>query len=87
MNKYLKIKGQNVVDPALHCIASGYRTVILQPKGKERKSGVCDHRNVIKHNQTTEEETSTYYLTFIKICHDFAVTEKSRIAIPNNFRK
>ena len=26
------------MDPALHCIASGYCTVILQPKGKERKS-------------------------------------------------
>lgn len=52
---------------------------------KEMKSGVCDHHKVIKPNKTTKEETDTYNLMFIKICHHFAVMEKSRTAIPNDF--
>ena len=56
-------------------------------RGKEMKSGVCDHHKVIKHNKTTKEETDTYNLIFIKICHHFAVMEKSRTAIPSDFLK
>lgn len=54
---------------------------------KRKWKGVCDHHKVIKPNKTTKEETDIYNLMFIKICHHFAVMEKSRTAIPNDFLK